>query len=78
MDWRLALVSLVGMPLALAPAAAARAQAARLERDVAAPLADISEILQETISGFRVVKAFGMEGFEIARFRRARLAPLRT
>jgi subfamily B ATP-binding cassette protein MsbA len=32
---------------------------------------DISEILQETISGFRVVKAFGMEGFEIARFRRA-------
>ena len=32
---------------------------------------DISEILQETISGFRVVKAFGMEGFEIGRFRRA-------
>ena len=27
---------------------------------------DISEILQETISGFRVVKAFGMEGFETA------------
>ena len=26
---------------------------------------DISEILQETISGFRVVKAFGMEAFEI-------------
>jgi subfamily B ATP-binding cassette protein MsbA len=32
---------------------------------------DISEILQETISGFRVVKAFGMEVFEIERFRRA-------
>src|SRR4029453_14616954 len=32
---------------------------------------DISEILQETISGFGVVKAFGMEGFEIGRFRRA-------
>ena len=36
---------------------------------------DISEILQETISGFRVVKAFGMEGFETgalpARGRRA-------
>src|SRR6185436_19685279 len=32
---------------------------------------DISEILQETISGFRVVKAFGMEGFETERFRRA-------
>src|SRR5262249_6211441 len=32
---------------------------------------DISEILQETISGFSIVKAFAMEGFEIARFRRA-------
>jgi subfamily B ATP-binding cassette protein MsbA len=32
---------------------------------------DISEILQETISGFTVVKAFGMEGFETSRFRRA-------
>jgi subfamily B ATP-binding cassette protein MsbA len=32
---------------------------------------DISEILQETISGFRIVKAFGMESFESQRFRRA-------
>jgi subfamily B ATP-binding cassette protein MsbA len=34
-----------------------------------ARLADLSQILQETISGNRVVKAFGMEGFEIAKFR---------
>jgi subfamily B ATP-binding cassette protein MsbA len=32
---------------------------------------DISEILQETISGFRIVKAFAMESFESERFRRA-------
>ena len=32
-------------------------------------LADLSQILQETISGNRVVKAFGMEGFEIRKFR---------
>jgi subfamily B ATP-binding cassette protein MsbA len=32
---------------------------------------DITEILQETISGFRVVKGFGMERFEAGRFRRA-------
>ncbi|MGA7187678.1 MAG: ATP-binding cassette domain-containing protein, partial [Candidatus Acidiferrales bacterium] len=31
-------------------------------------LADLSQILQETISGNRVVKAFGMEGFEIRKF----------
>ncbi len=34
-------------------------------------LADIQNILQETITGNRIVKAFGMETWEIARFRGA-------
>lgn len=34
-------------------------------------LADIQNILQETITGNRIVKAFSMEPWEIARFRRA-------
>ncbi len=34
-------------------------------------LADIQNILHETITGNRIVKAFGMERWEIARFRRA-------
>ncbi len=34
-------------------------------------LADLSQILQETVSGNRVVKAFGMEDFEIRKFRQA-------
>src|ERR1700691_844085 len=34
-------------------------------------LADIQNILQETISGNRIVKAFSMESWEIARFRNA-------
>ena len=70
-DWGLALISLVGMPLAFYPLV-------RLGRHLRASSEtslrrwrDISEILQETISGFRVVKAFGMEGFETSRFRRA-------
>src|SRR6185295_14782140 len=70
-DWRLAVFSLVAMPLAFYPLV-------RLGRHLRASnetslrrWRDISEILQETISGFRIVKAFGMEGFEIARFRRA-------
>jgi subfamily B ATP-binding cassette protein MsbA len=32
-------------------------------------LADLSQILQETISANRIVKAFGMERFEVGRFR---------
>ena len=34
-------------------------------------LADVQNILHETITGNRIVKAFGMESWEIARFRRA-------
>src|SRR5581483_1984642 len=34
-------------------------------------LADIQNILHETITGNRIVKAFSMEGWEITRFRRA-------
>lgn len=34
-------------------------------------IADITSVLQETISGIRVVKAFTMEHFEIEKFRRA-------
>src|SRR5258708_34583055 len=32
-------------------------------------LGELSQILQETVSGNRVVKAFGMEDFEIGKFR---------
>ncbi len=34
-------------------------------------LADVQNILHETITGNRIVKAFGMESWEIARFRKA-------
>ena len=34
-------------------------------------LADVQNILHETITGNRIVKAFGMEAWEFARFRKA-------
>jgi len=34
-------------------------------------LADVQNILHETITGNRIVKAFGMESWEVARFRKA-------
>jgi len=71
MDWRLALLSLVGMPLALHPLLRLGQRLRASNETSLRRWKDISEILQETISGFRVVKAFGMEGFEIGRFRRA-------
>jgi subfamily B ATP-binding cassette protein MsbA len=41
-------------------------------------LADIQNILHETITGNRIVKAFGMESWEIARFRSAAARLLRA
>ncbi len=71
MDWRLALLSLVGLPAVLYPLLRLGRRLRASNETSLRRWKDISEILQETISGFRVVKAFGMEGFEIARFRRA-------
>jgi subfamily B ATP-binding cassette protein MsbA len=71
MDWRLALLSLVGMPLALHPLFRLGQRLRASNETSLRRWRDISEILQETISGFRVVKAFRMEKFEIGRFRRA-------
>jgi subfamily B ATP-binding cassette protein MsbA len=70
-DWKLAILSLVGMPLALFPLFRLSSHLRASSETSLRRWRDISEILQETISGFRVVKAFGMEGFEIDRFRRA-------
>jgi subfamily B ATP-binding cassette protein MsbA len=70
-DWRLALLSLVGMPLAFYPLVRLGRHVRSSSETSLRRWRDISEILQETISGFRVVKAFGMEPFETSRFRRA-------
>jgi subfamily B ATP-binding cassette protein MsbA len=71
MDWRLALIALFGMPLAFYPLIRLGRRLRASSETSLRRWRDISEILQETISGFRVVKAFGMEAFELGRFRRA-------
>jgi subfamily B ATP-binding cassette protein MsbA len=70
-DWRLALFALFGMPVAFYPLIRLGKRLRSSSETSLRRWRDISEILQETISGFRIVKAFGMEPFEIARFRRA-------
>jgi subfamily B ATP-binding cassette protein MsbA len=70
-DWKLALFSLFVMPAALYPLVWLGRHLRASSETSLRRWRDISEILQETISGFRVVKAFGMEGFETERFRRA-------
>ena len=72
LDARLALIAL---PLLIAVVLYAAHKIGRrvhrTTRKTQDKLAEVSQLLQETISGIRIVKAFGMEKFEVRRFREA-------
>jgi ATP-binding cassette, subfamily B, bacterial MsbA len=70
-NWRMALGSAVLIPLVVWPVSKFGRRIRRSSEKSRSRLADLSQILQETIAGNRVVKAFGMEGFEIRKFRQA-------
>ncbi|MGH9772869.1 MAG: ABC transporter transmembrane domain-containing protein, partial [Candidatus Acidiferrales bacterium] len=70
-DWRMALGSAVLIPLVAWPVGKFGRRIRKSSEKSRSRLADLSQILHETISGNRVVKAFGMEGFEIRKFREA-------
>ncbi len=76
-DWRMAVGSAVLVPLVVWPVTKLTRKIRRSTERSRSRLADLSQILQETISGNRVVKAFGMEGFEIRKFRDAARSLLR-
>jgi subfamily B ATP-binding cassette protein MsbA len=70
-DWRLATFCLLGAPLVLYPLIRLGRRLRRTSDTGLQRWRDISEILQETISGSRIVKAFRMEEFESRRFAKA-------
>ncbi len=67
-DWRLATLSLLGAPLVIYPLIRLGRRLRKTSDSGLQRWRDISEILQETISGSRIVKAFRMEEFEARRF----------
>jgi subfamily B ATP-binding cassette protein MsbA len=70
-NWRMAFGSAILVPLVVWPVSKFGRKIRRSSEKSRSRLADLSQILQETIAGNRVVKAFGMEGFEIRKFRQA-------
>src|SRR5260370_1159260 len=68
-NWKMALGSAVLIPLIVWPVGKLGRKIRRSAENSQARLAELSQILQETVSGNRVVKAFGMEDFEIRKFR---------
>jgi subfamily B ATP-binding cassette protein MsbA len=70
-SWRLALMSLIVVPLSLVLIVWLGKKLRRRSNITQEKMADLNAILQETLTGIRVVKAFAMEGFEQRKFERA-------
>jgi subfamily B ATP-binding cassette protein MsbA len=69
--WQLALLSLGVLPVAIIPIVKFGSKIRRRGTRAQEWRAEVNTILQETISGIRVVKAFGMEEYEQRRFQTA-------
>ena len=67
-DWRLGLVSLAFMPVPAVVSAVVRLHLRRIWLKVQEDMADLSTVLQENMTGVRVVKAFAAEEHEMAKY----------
>ncbi|MEE8209132.1 MAG: ABC transporter ATP-binding protein [bacterium] len=67
-DWQLAAISVLALPLCVAFLYGIGEKLKTLSRRSQEKMADMNAILQETITGARIIKAFGMEDYEAGRY----------
>jgi ATP-binding cassette, subfamily B, bacterial MsbA len=70
-DWKMSLAVSLVLPLIVLPVSKFGRKIRHSAESSQTRLGELSQILQETVTGNRVVKAFGMEEFEIRKFRDA-------
>ena len=70
-DWELALIGLAAVPIAAYLAVRMSRKFRRLWSKVQSETGQMTTVLQESLSGMRVVKTFGAEEFEKSKFREA-------
>lgn len=69
-SWKLALAAILIMPPSVGLIGIFGKKLRKSSKTTQEKMASITTVLQETISGIRVVKAFAMEKFEVSRFKR--------
>ncbi len=69
-DWKLALIACFVFPLTVYPIAKFGEKMRKVATSTQVTMGTLTSLLQETISGTRIVKAFGMEAYEGERFAR--------
>ena len=67
-DWKFALVAFIVFPTAVLPVIRFSKGMRKMTKDAQRQMSGLTVLLQETYQGNRVVKAFGMEDYERARF----------
>jgi len=67
-DWQLAIVAMVVFPLTIYPIAKFGEKMRKIATSTQVTMGSLTTLLHETISGTRIVKAFGMEDYENKRF----------
>ncbi|MEJ2084286.1 MAG: ABC transporter ATP-binding protein [Acidobacteriota bacterium] len=77
-DWRMSLFALVVLPMMAYPMIRLGKRLRRTSKWSQESMAEASNLLAETVSGIKIVQAFGMEKFEISRFRTALTQMLRV
>jgi subfamily B ATP-binding cassette protein MsbA len=68
-SWKMTLGSVVLLPLVVWPVRTLGKRIRRSSEGIQSGIGALSQIVEETVSGNRVVKAFGMEDFEVEKFR---------
>ncbi|MDQ6959749.1 MAG: ABC transporter transmembrane domain-containing protein, partial [Mariprofundaceae bacterium] len=69
-DWTLALIAMLVFPLVIYPIARFGRKIRHASSDGQISMGELTSLVEETVGGIRVVKAFGMEDYECGRFRR--------
>ena len=67
-DWQMALFAFIVLPIAFIPVIEFGRRVRKISTGCQEAMADLSSFLHETLAGNKIVKAFGMEGYEKKRF----------
>ena len=67
-DWTLALIAMLVFPLVIYPIARFGKKMRHASSDGQISMGELTSLVEETVGGIRVVKAFGMEDYECGRF----------
>ncbi len=77
-DWKLALISMALLPFIILPTTTIGRRIRSASRRAQERQGELNQVLQETLAGHMVVKAFGAENLEASKFRRSAQKLLRT